>query len=130
MKIESIYGISGRIYGFRPKPFWCLLFSQHCACHINERHVLPLHYTILLWDVGSGELVFDAFLLKILLHLKIFKLRSIIASYLLYFEIKLILSLSCEGIEGFLGFRFILQKEYPSESGNNHQQSQDHTYFP
>jgi hypothetical protein len=44
-----------------------------------------LHYTILLWRVGSGELMLDVFLLKIFLHLKIFKLRSIIAPYLLHF---------------------------------------------
>jgi hypothetical protein len=51
----------------------------------------------------------DAFLLKIFLHLKIFKLRSIIALYVLYFYLKLILRPSKEALEGFLGFRFILQ---------------------
>jgi hypothetical protein len=85
MKIEMVYRMVGRIYDFRPKPLWRLVFSQHCPCHINERHVLPVHYTILLWSVGSGELMLDAFLLKIFLHLKILKLKSIVAPFLLYF---------------------------------------------
>jgi hypothetical protein len=85
MKIEAIYGMASRVYDFRPKLFRRLLFSQHRPCHVNECLVLPLHYTILLWRVGSGELMLDAFLLKIFLHLKIFELKSIIAPYILHF---------------------------------------------
>jgi hypothetical protein len=50
----------------------CILTAP--SLHINECSVLPLHYTILLWSVGSGELMLDAFLLKIFLYLKILKL--------------------------------------------------------
>jgi hypothetical protein len=55
----------------------CIL--QQCPCHIDERPILLLHYTVLLWCVGSRELMLDAFLLKIFLHLKILKFRSIVA---------------------------------------------------
>jgi hypothetical protein len=84
MKIETIYGMAGGIYDFRPKLLWRLIFSQHRPCYINEHLILSLHYTILLWSVGSGELMLDAFLLKIFLHLKILKFRSIAAPYLLH----------------------------------------------
>jgi hypothetical protein len=85
MKVETVYGMASRIHGFRPKPFWRLILSKHCPCHVNERPILPLHYTILLWRVGSKECMFDAFLIKIFFYLKVLKLRSIIASYLLHF---------------------------------------------
>jgi hypothetical protein len=71
MKVEAVYGMASRIHGFRPKPLLHLVFSQHRPCHIDERPVLPLHYTILLWSVGSGELMLDALLLKIFLYLKV-----------------------------------------------------------
>jgi hypothetical protein len=85
MKIETIYGMASHIHGFQPKPFRRLVFFQHRPCHVNEHHVLSLHYTILLLQVGRGELMLDAFLLKIFFHLKILELRSIISPYLLYF---------------------------------------------
>jgi hypothetical protein len=91
MKIEVVYGMASRIHGFRPNPLWCLVFSQHRPCHIDECHVLPLYYTILMWRVGSGELMLDAFLLKIFFHLKILELRSIVAPDFLHLERKLIL---------------------------------------
>jgi hypothetical protein len=85
MKVERVYGMESRIHVFQPKPFWCLVLSKHRSCHVNEHPVLPLHYIILLWCVGSGELMLDAFLLKILFLLKVLELRSIIAPYLIYF---------------------------------------------
>jgi hypothetical protein len=91
MKIEMVYGMASRIHDFRPKPLGRLVFSQHCPCHIDERRVLPLYYTILLWRVGSRELVLDAFLLELLLYLKILEFRSIIAPDLLYLKLKFIL---------------------------------------
>jgi hypothetical protein len=48
MKIEEVYGMASHIHGFRPKPLWCLVFSQHRPCHVDERPVLPFYYTILL----------------------------------------------------------------------------------
>jgi hypothetical protein len=59
--------------------------------HVDEFHVLPFYYNILLWCVGSGELMLDALLLKILFHLKILELRSIVAPDFLHLELKLIL---------------------------------------
>jgi hypothetical protein len=91
MKIELVYGMTSCICSFRPKPFRRLVFPKHCPRHVDERHVLPLYYTILLWCVGSGELMLDALLFNIFFHLKILELRSIVASDLLYLELKLIL---------------------------------------
>jgi hypothetical protein len=62
MKVEAVYGMASHIHGFRPKPLFCLMFSQHHPCHVNKCHGLPFHYTILLWCVGSGEHMLDAFL--------------------------------------------------------------------
>ena len=79
MKIATIYGMASRIHIFRPKSLWHLVFSQHHPCHVDECPVLPLYYTILLWHVGSGELILDVFLLKIFFHLKVVELGWIVA---------------------------------------------------
>jgi hypothetical protein len=92
MKIEPVYGVASCIYNFRPKPLRCLVFTKHCPPHVVERPILPLYYTILLRCVGSGELMLDAFLLKIFFHLKILELRSIVAPDLFHLELKPILS--------------------------------------
>jgi hypothetical protein len=91
MKIDTIYGMASRIHSFWPKPLQRLVFSQHRPCHVDERPVLPLYHTILLWRVRSRELMLDAFLLKIFFYLKILELRSIVASDFLHLELKLIL---------------------------------------
>jgi hypothetical protein len=91
MKVEAIYGMASRIHDFRPKQITCLVFFEHRHCHVDERPVLPLYYTILLWRVRSRELMLDAFLLKILLYLKILEFRSIVAPDLLYLKLKFIL---------------------------------------
>jgi hypothetical protein len=92
MKIKQVYGMASCIYNFRPKLLRRLVFPKHYPRHVDERLVLPIYYTILLWHVRSGELMLDALLLKILFHLKILKFRSIVASCLLHLEFKLILS--------------------------------------
>jgi hypothetical protein len=92
MKIEPVYGMARCIYSFRPKPLRHLLFPKHCPRHVDERPILPLYYTILLWCVGSEEFMLDAFFLKKLFYLKILKFRSIVAPDLLYLELILILS--------------------------------------
>jgi hypothetical protein len=61
-----------------------LVFSKHCSRHVNELSVLPFHYIILLRCVGGGELILDAFLLKVLFHLKVLKLRAISTPYLFH----------------------------------------------
>jgi hypothetical protein len=69
MQIEPVYGVAGRVHSFRPKPLRCLELSKHHSRHVDKRPVLPLYHTVLLWCVGSGELMLDAFLLKKLFNL-------------------------------------------------------------
>jgi hypothetical protein len=69
MQIESVYGVASCVHSFRPKPLGRFELSKHRSRHVDKRPVLPLYHTVLLWCVGSGELVLDAFLLKILLNL-------------------------------------------------------------
>ena len=92
MKVDPVDGVASRVHGFRPEVLGGLELSKHRPRHVYKCHVLPLYHTILLWCVGSGELVLDSFLLKILLHLKVLELRPIVASYLLHLELKLVLS--------------------------------------
>jgi hypothetical protein len=58
----------------------------------------------------------DVFLVKILFHLSVLELGSIITSYLLGLGIKLILDPLQELLEHLLGFTLIIQKEYPSKT--------------
>jgi hypothetical protein len=69
MQVEPVYGVARCVHSFRPNPLGCLELSKHSPRHVNKRPVLPLYHTVLLWCVGSEELVLDAFLLKILLNL-------------------------------------------------------------
>jgi hypothetical protein len=92
MKIEPVYGMASCIHSFRPKPLRRLVLSKHCSRHVNYCCIVSLYYTILLWCIGSGELMLDAFLLKIFFHLKVLELRSIVAPYLLHLKLELILS--------------------------------------
>jgi hypothetical protein len=92
MKVDPVYGVASRVHGFRPKPLGRLELSKHHPRHVYERPILPLYHTVLLWCVGSGELVLDSFLLKVLLHLKVLEFGPVVAPYLLDLELKLILS--------------------------------------
>ena len=92
MKVEPVYGVASYVHNFRPKPLGRLEFSKHRSRHVDKCPVLPLYHTILLWCVGSGELMLDAFLLKILLHLQILEFGPIVTSYLFHLELKLVLS--------------------------------------
>jgi hypothetical protein len=92
MEIESVYGVASCVHSFRPKQLERLELSKHRPRHVNERPVLPLYHTVLLWCVGSGELVLDPFLLKVLLHLKILELGPFVASNLFHLELKFVLS--------------------------------------
>jgi hypothetical protein len=92
MKVDPVYGVESRVHGFRPKPLGHLELSKHRPCHVYERPVLPLYHTVLLWCVGSGELMLDSFLLKVLLHLKVLELGPVGASYLFHLKLKFVLS--------------------------------------
>ena len=82
MQIEPVYGVAGCVHSFRPKPLRRLELSKLRSRHVDKCPILPLYHTVLLWCVGSRELVLDAFLLKILLHLQILELGPVVASYL------------------------------------------------
>src|SRR5688572_20532650 len=71
MQIEPVYGVASCVHSFRLKTLGRLELSKHRPCHVDKRRVLPLYHTVLLWCVGSGELVLDAFFFKVLLHLQI-----------------------------------------------------------
>jgi hypothetical protein len=86
MQIEPVYGVAGCVHSFRPKPLECLELSKHRSLHVDKRPVLPFYHTVLLWCVGSGELVLDAFLLKKLFNLQILELGPVVASYLFTFS--------------------------------------------
>ena len=92
IQIEPVYGVASCVHSFRPKPLGRLELSKHCSCQVDKRHVLPLYHTVLLWCVGSRELVLDAFFLEILLYLQILELRLVVASYLFHLELKFVLS--------------------------------------
>jgi hypothetical protein len=84
--------MAGCVHSFRPKPLGRLELSKHRPRHVDKCPVLPLYYTVLLWCVGSGELVLDAFLLKIFLNLQILELGPVVVSYLFHLELKFVLS--------------------------------------
>jgi hypothetical protein len=91
MQIESVY--EGKLCSQLPtKTARRLELSKHRSRHVDKCLVLPLYHTVLLWCVGSGELVLDAFLLKKLLDLKILELGPIVAPYLFNLKLNLILS--------------------------------------
>jgi hypothetical protein len=58
----------------------------------------------------------DALLLKKSFNLRVLELRSIVVSNLFDSQSELILSPSQESLQGLLGLRFFLQKEYLSEA--------------
>jgi hypothetical protein len=66
-----------------------------------------------LWCVGSGELVLDAFLLKIFFDLKVIELRSIIAPYLFLPLTQTHFELSLRSALEFLGFQIYPAKRTP-----------------
>jgi hypothetical protein len=92
MKVDPVYGVASYVHSFRPEPLGRLEFSKHRPRHVDKRPILPLYHTILLWCVGSGELMLDAFFVKVLLHLQILELGPVVASYLFHLELKLVLS--------------------------------------
>jgi hypothetical protein len=92
MEIEPVYDMASCVHSFRPKPLGRLEFSKHRPRHVNKRPILPLYHTVLLWCVGSEELVLDPFLLKVFLHLKILEFGPIVASNLFHLELKFVLS--------------------------------------
>jgi hypothetical protein len=85
VKIYPVDGIAGGVKTPRPKtgPESCTHQAWSLPCPVE--FYLPLHYTILLWRVGTRELMLDALLLKKAFNLRVLELRSIVASYLFDF---------------------------------------------
>jgi hypothetical protein len=71
---------------------WCLVFFKHYSCRVDEHLVLTFHHSNLLWCVGGGELMLNAFLLKLLIYLQVLKLDVVVASDFLDPYVELILS--------------------------------------
>jgi hypothetical protein len=92
MKVDPVYGVASCVHSFRPKLLGRLEFSKHRPRHVYKCPVLSLYHTVLLGCVGSGELVLDSFLLKVLLHLKILELGPVVTSDLFHLELKFVLS--------------------------------------
>jgi hypothetical protein len=59
----------------------------------------------------------DAFFIEELFNLSVPKLRAVVTSYVLDLELELILNSPNELLDHSFCFTFILQKEYPSETG-------------
>jgi hypothetical protein len=68
-----------------------VLYSPSIVLAISMSVLFFLSTTLFCCGVGSGELMLDAFLLKILFHLKTLELRSNVAYDILHLELKLIL---------------------------------------
>ena len=90
---------------------------EHCSCGFNQGPVLPLRYPILLWSVGCGELMLDAFFIKEFFNLGVLEFGPVVTSHLLDWETELLLCPSHKDFHLFLHLTFIMHKEYPSEMG-------------
>jgi hypothetical protein len=66
-----------------------------------------------LWCVGSGELVLDAFPLKIIFDLKVLEFRSIVAPYLFSLLAQIHFELSLRSALRFLGSQIYPAKRKP-----------------
>jgi hypothetical protein len=98
VKVESVDGVASGVNRLRPKPIRCLVLIKHGPRHIQESSFLSLHNTVLLRCVGRRELMLDALLLKKAFNLRVLELCSIVASNLLDYQSKLILSPSQESL--------------------------------
>jgi hypothetical protein len=116
VEVETVDGMTPHIDSFGPKDIRSLVFIKHCSCGFHQRPILPLNNVILLRCVWCGEFMFDSFFIKKLFNIGVLEFRIIVTSYILYFQLILILSYSNEFLDNSLSFTFILQKEYPSET--------------
>jgi hypothetical protein len=84
---------------------------------ISKRVLFFLSTTPFYWGcVWRRELMLDPLLRKKSFNLRVLELCSIVASNLFDSQSELILSPSQESLQGLLGLRFFLQKEYTSEA--------------
>jgi hypothetical protein len=81
-----------RVDCFGPKMIGGIVFIKHYPCRLNESHVLSFDHPILLWSIGSKKIMLHALLIKILFHLSVLELSSIVTPYLLDLVIILILN--------------------------------------
>jgi hypothetical protein len=91
VKIETVCAMTCRIDRLRSKPVGSLVLIKYGSCHLYKSSILSFGHPVLLWSVGGQKLMLDAFFIKIVFYLSVFKLGAIIASNPLDFSIKFIL---------------------------------------
>jgi len=67
--VETVDGMTRRVDCFGPKTIRSLVLIKHGSCGFNQCPILPLHYTILLRGIWSGEFKLDPFFIKKFLNI-------------------------------------------------------------
>jgi len=106
-----------RIDCLRPKLIRDLVFIKHSSCGFYEGPILPLNNSILSRCIWNRELMANSLFIKIFFYVDVLELGAIVASCSLDLGFKLILGSFCKFLEGLLYYTFVMQKEYPSETG-------------
>ena len=75
-----------RVDCFGPKAIRNLVLIKHGSCGFNQRPILPLHYTVLLRGIWSGEFMLDPFFIKKFLNIGVSEFRAIVTSNILDFN--------------------------------------------
>ena len=114
--VETVDGMTRRVDCFGPQTIRSFVPIKHGSCSFNQRPILPLHYTILLRGIWSGEFMLDPFFIKKFLNIGVSEFRAIVTSNILDLQLKFILSSSNEYLDNSLNFTLVMQKEYPSET--------------
>ena len=84
--VETVDGMADRVDCFCPKDIRSLVLIEHGSCSFNQRPILPLHYTILLRGIWSGEFMLDPFFIKKFLNIGVSEFRAIVTSNILDFN--------------------------------------------
>jgi hypothetical protein len=83
MEVETVDCKARRVDNFSPKDIESLLLINHGSCSFNQYPILPLHNTILLRSVWSGEFKLDPFFIEKFFNIGFSKFRAIITSNVL-----------------------------------------------
>ena len=100
--VETVDGMTRRVDCFGPKAIWSLVLIKHGSCGFNQCPILPLHNSILLSCIWSGEFMLDPFFIKKFLNIGVSEFRAIVTSNILDFQLKFILSPSNEFLDNSL----------------------------
>lgn len=116
MTIYSVDNVTGSIYSICQKLDWGLEFIEHGASHFDESYVLAFHHFILLQSVRSRELMCDVILLEEFANIDVLEFHAVVTLDMLDDEFKVIMGLTSESLEAFLGLGFIFREINPDES--------------